>query len=341
MIEAREIRTDLPPVPGLRFRHWAGEVDYAAMAAANMAARRAAGVEEAVTLETLANDYANLTNSDRDRDLAIIELDRRIVGYVRVEWLDQNDGSRSYDRVCILEPELRGRGIGSAMLRWAEARIAEIAASHEVSVPRWFGTENWDADVRAARLLERNGYAPVRTFFDMIRPDLEGIPEAEIPVGFDIRPVGRDDLRSVWEADAKAFRDHWGGVDESEEAYLRFAGDPRIDPSLFVVAFAGDEIAGAVLNVIDDDENELFDRRRGLLDSVFVRRPYRRRGLARALILASLGVLRDRGMTSAWLGVDAENANAALDLYRSCGFETGLSTTAWRKPLDDSHGRTS
>jgi mycothiol synthase len=334
VIEIREIRAELPLVPGLRFRHWAGETDYAGMAAANMAARRGAGVDEAITVEQLANDYAHLTNSDRHRDLAIIELDDRIVGYVRVEWLDQSDGSRSYDRICILEPGLRGRGIGTAMLDWAESRIREIAAEHDTDRPRWFGAESWDADARARRLLAKCGYEPVRTFFDMVRPDLDEVPASSVPEGFEIRPVGPDDLREVWAADAKAFKDHWGGVDESEESFQRFVNDPRLDPSLFVVGFAGDEVAGAVLNVIDDAENALFDRRRGLLDSVFVRRPYRRRGLARALILESLRRLSDHGMTSAWLGVDADNPNAALDLYRSCGFEKGRSTTAYRRPLD-------
>jgi mycothiol synthase len=335
VIEAREIRATLPPVPGLRFRRFAGEADFAGMVAANMAARQAAGVEEAITVEGVASQYAHLTNSDPDRDLAIVEVDGRIVGYVRVEWLDQNDGSRSYDRICLLEPGLRGRGIGGAMLHWAETRILEIAAGHDADRPRWFGVESWDADARARRLLTANGYEPVRTFFDMVRPDLEGIPGVALPAGFEIRPVGPDDMRAVWEADAKAFRDHWGGVDESEESFRRFVDDPRLDPSLHVVAFAGDEVAGAVLNVIDDAENELFDRRRGLLDSVFVRRPYRRRGLAGALILESLRLLRDRGMTSAWLGVDADNANAALHLYESCGFEVMRSTTAYRKPLSN------
>ena len=333
VIEISDIRVDLPAVPGLRFRHFAGEADYAGMTAANMAARRGAGVDEAVTVDQLTNDYAHLTNSDRERDLAIIELDGRVVGYVRVEWLDQNDGSRSYDRICILEPELRGRGIGAAMLRWAEARIREVASGHDTDRPRWFGAESWDADEHARRLLTANGYEPVRTFYDMIRPDLEAIPDVPLPEGFESRPIGPNGIRAVWEADAKAFQDHWGGVDESEESFQRFANDPRLDPSLFVVGFAGDEVAGAVLNVIDDAENALFERRRGLLDSVFVRRPYRRRGLARALIVQSLRVLRDRGMTSAWLGVDADNANAALELYRSCGFETGRSTTAYRKAL--------
>lgn len=50
--------------------------------------------------------------------------------------------------------------------------------------------------------------------------------------------------------------------------------------------------------------------------------------------LESLRRLRDRGMTSAWLGVHADNPNSALDLYRSCGFEVCRSTTAYRRPLD-------
>ena len=83
----------------------------------------------------------------------------------------------------------------------------------------------------------------------------------------------------------------------------------------------------------------MFDRRRGLLDSVFVRRPYRQRGLGRALVLRSLEVLRERGMTSASLGVDSENPNAALHLYEACGFERIRSSTAWRKPLEPTTGR--
>jgi mycothiol synthase len=174
----------------------------------------------------------------------------------------------------------------------------------------------------------------VRTFFDMVRPTLDDIPDPRLAADFAVRPVGPDRLRAVWEAEMEAVRDHWGGRDESESAFARFVGDPLTDSSLFVVGFAGDEVAGAVRNVIDDDENELLGRRRGTLDVVFVRRPYRRLGLARALILLSLALLRERGMTSAGLGVDSENANAALELYRSCGFEVRSSNTSWRKPFD-------
>jgi mycothiol synthase len=334
VIETSEDATPVASLPSLRFRQFRGPEDYAGMVAANMAARLAAGVEEIVTLEGLEVQYAHLTNSDVADDLRIIELDGQIVGYVRVEWIDQNDGSRSYDMVCLLRPDLREQGIGGAMLRWAEARIHEIAADHPDDRTRWIGAENWDADGHAISLLTKNGYTPVRTFFEMNRPTLDDLPEADLPDGFEIRAVDRGDLRALWVAEMKAFRDHWGGVDESEAGFERYVGEPNLDPSLLVVAFAGEEIAGAVRNEINDAENEQFRRRRGLLASVFVRRPYRRRGLARALILRSLSLLAERGMTSATLGVDADNPYAALDLYESCGFERGLTSTSWRKPLD-------
>ena len=59
---------------------------------------------------------------------------------------------------------------------------------------------------------------------------------------------------------------------------------------------------------------------------------------ARALISRSLVLLRDRGMTSAQLGVDAENPNAALHLYESSGFRVDHSGSAWRKDWDLSRG---
>jgi mycothiol synthase len=108
--------------------------------------------------------------------------------------------------------------------------------------------------------------------------------------------------------------------------------DPSTDPSLWVVAFDGDQVAGGVLNGIHRGHDGLTEE--GWLDSVFTRRPWRRRGLARALIVRSLGVLRERGVRTAALGVDSENPNHALSLYESCGFEMVSSASIWRRPLE-------
>lgn len=77
--------------------------------------------------------------------------------------------------------------------------------------------------------------------------------------------------------------------------------------------------------------------KQGILDSVFTRRGWRRRGLARALIGRSLRLLRESGMTSAVLGVDAENPSGALGLYESFGFEVQARFIGWRKPFEETH----
>ena len=73
------------------------------------------------------------------------------------------------------------------------------------------------------------------------------------------------------------------------------------------MAWDGDQVAAGVANAIYPAENESLGTRRGWLDSVFTRRQWRRRGLAEALIVRSLHLLSERGMTTAVLGVDAEN----------------------------------
>jgi GNAT superfamily N-acetyltransferase len=166
----------------------------------------------------------------------------------------------------------------------------------------------------------------------MRRPNLANLPVLPRPDGLEIRPIPNepDAIKAVIAADNEAFLDHFGSVDDPDIVYAQIVEDPDTDVSLWIVAFDGDEIAGAVLNGVHADHAGFPV---GWLDSIFTRRPWRRRGLARALIARSLAVLRDRGLSSAALGVDAANPNQALHLYESCGFEVASSSTAWRRPL--------
>ena len=84
---------------------------------------------------------------------------------------------------------------------------------------------------------------------------------------------------------------------------------------------------------IDPEENAHHGVLQGYIDGVWTRKAYRRRGLARALLAQVLGLLRERGMTSAYLGVDGLNPNQAMTLYESLGFEIRTSETDWTKPL--------
>jgi ribosomal protein S18 acetylase RimI-like enzyme len=184
-------------------------------------------------------------------------------------------------------------------------------------------------------LAKSEGYEAVRWFFEMERP-LEALPDLQpLPDGLEVRPVTVDDAPAIWHADHDAFQDHWGGWDPSEASMRRWIESQEFDPGLFVVGWDGNEIAGAVLNAIYADENEELGLRRGWLDSVFTRRAWRGRGLARALIGRSLHLLAERGMDTAALGVDADNPSGALRLYESCGFAIANRGSAWQRPLED------
>jgi mycothiol synthase len=297
------------------------------------AVRRDAGEIDLSTVDGMRAYYRNLENCDPSTDLAIARRGDEVVGYARVLWSDTTDGERWYECACFVHPRERRRGLGLRLLEWTERRRLEIAAQTASTIdgrPAWLTTYIHDGDVGGDVLLRSAGYEPVRRFFSMRRPNLDDIPVAPLPDSLVIRPIAFEPtaIRAVIAADHEAFQDHYGSVDDVETFYAQVVEDPDTDVSMWVVAFDQDEVAGAVLNGVRSSKPTL-----GWLDSIFTRRAWRQRGLARALIAHSLRLLRDRGMTEAALGVDASNPNQALRLYESCGFEVASSSTAYRKPL--------
>ena len=213
----------------------------------------------------------------------------RIIGYARCEWRDLTAGGRTFVSICLLHPDERRQGIGRAMLGWCEARLAAKAAAlpDRATVPATMqafapGAEAGRGRVARADGLDRGRATATRW---SARPWTTSRTCA-MPEGLVVRPIGTDDAsrRRVWDAAADAFRDHRSEAEWTEEDWLHFLGDQAQDPSLWVVAFDGDEIAGAVLGKIDPAENAHHGRERGIADVVFTRRAWRRRGLARALL---------------------------------------------------------
>ena len=333
---------DLPAAgecPGITFRGFRGiDVDLAGMAEANRAARRADGQIEPLDLGAMRNMYSHLERTDPATDILIAEDEDRIVGYSRVEWEDTNDGERIYDAIILVHPEVRSVGVQRAFLTWSERRRRAIAAGHAaggeaLERPRFLTAFVNDNDEAMNVLVRAAGYEFFRRFHEMVRPDFEAIALPALPDGLEIRPVDRDEatMRRIFDAQNEAFRDGFGWVEESEEAFAAFLEEPRKDPALWLIAFDGDEVAGAVMPVVVTAAGGSLE---GWLDPVFTRRAWRRRGLARALVARSLVVLRDQGCGRACLGVDAMNPNQALDLYESSGFRVVSSATGYRRPLE-------
>lgn len=323
----------IPEVPGLTFRYFRGRSDYALIVKIFNACKTVDGVEYTLTEEDIAHNYDHLENCDPFTDMIFAEIEGEAIAYSRVGWYQESQGDYIYYALGWLLPEWRRKGIGTAILKHNEARLREIAAGHPAEAAKWFQNDHNDLQVGVAALLETNDYQAVRWGYEMTRPAADALPEAPMPAGLEVRPVQGGDYPLVYEASNEAFRDHWGYSESTEESYQRWLAWPYFNPELWKVAWDGDQVAGMVLNWTNPEENREYGRQRGWTDPICVRRPWRRRGLARSLLVQSVLMFRQMGFDETTLGVDTQNPNHALNLYESVGYKHVRQDITYRKPM--------
>jgi ribosomal protein S18 acetylase RimI-like enzyme len=323
----------LPDIPGLLLRHLRAPDDYPPMNAIANATRFATGLDFTTTDDQLREYYEHPRDFDAKRDVAIVEIDGRMVGYVRSGSHQEVSGPRVYEILPFLDPTVATDQLLPLMLTAMEDHVRELAAT-DPDGDKVLQTFGGDAAPDREQIVIDAGYEAVRFSYSMVRPHLDDLPDAPLPQGLEIREVVPEHLAAIWAADQEAFRDAWGFGQATESDYQRFLDDPvQSDTSLWRIAWDGDQVAGQVRSYINPVENERFGRLRGYTESISVRRPWRRRGLARALIAASFPLLRARGMSEAALGVDTENHSGALRVYEGCGFRPVSRNATYRKPL--------
>jgi len=323
-----------PALPGLCFRYYAGEDDLPAMVDVVAASLEANGSTTHVSLENLRSEFRNVNHVAPEEGVLLAFVDEGLVAFSSIEYSDTPTGERHYRSLGEIHPDWRGRGIGGAMLTFNEGLLRDIAARQQHPAQCKFITYLHDANRGGLALVRERGYQRVRVGHHMVRPDMDGIDAPSLPDGLELRRLTEDMLPQLWDAMAVAFRDHFGVHDYSPAAFRRWAEDPRMDLDLLFIAFDGNEMTAGVQGVIDPEENEAQGYLRGWTDPVFTRRPWRRRGLAYALLGHTLQALSERGMTSAQLGVDSENPYQALTLYQRHRFEVVRSASEWHKALE-------
>ncbi len=324
---------DAPPIEGLRFRRPRGDdADYEATAAVFVAANQHDGIPWLPLGRHLREEWEGSVGVDPLTDCLIAEIDGRAVAEGGVE-RRVHDGIAVYHIDGHVLPEYRRRGLGRAILRENVRRATERSVGEEAGQAVEMRSQAEETGVGHRALLEAHGFEPIRWFFMMRRVNLDDVPDAPLPDGLEIRPVTPDQHRAIFDAEVEAFRDHWSAVEKTDQDLETMLGKKELDTDLWVVAWDGDQIAGVVQNWIWPEENAGLGVASGWLEHISVRRPWRRRGLGRAITAESLRRVAAAGMTDAMLGVDAENPSGALGLYEGLGFAVDQRWTTYRRPL--------
>ncbi len=323
-----------PEIPNLSFRTYRGESDCAPMLAVIEASKTIDQDEWSPSIEDISRTYRYLRNCDPFEDMVFAEIDGQVVGYGRTWWEDEQKGDRIYSLFVNLVPDWRGRGIRRAILQWLEARAQTLAGDHPAEKVRLFQAWCSEHEDDWRGILESEGYEIVRWDYEMVRSLADEIRPAPLPDGVEIRPVTDADAERIFAAAAEAFTDHWGVTDWFDAKSLAaWRESPTWNPALWKIAWGGDEVVGTVLNFIDEKENAEYERKRGYTEAICVRRAWRGRGVAKALITESMKMHKALGMTETAHGVDTQNPTGALQLYEGLGYRSRKTHYTLRKPL--------
>jgi ribosomal protein S18 acetylase RimI-like enzyme len=217
-------------------------------------------------------------------------------------------------------PEFAGQGLGTALIRLAEERTRELGGSR-------LHLGSFAQNDAASRLFEDLGYGVVRHHYRMVIQLDERPPPPEWPRGITATTFDLADAHPVHAALQEALADDWSHTPTAFEEWRRIRLEsPDFDPTLWTVAWEGDEVAGVVRG----------DPKRwggGWIGVLGVRRPWRRRGLGLALLRRTFAEFFDRGERRVGLGVDAQNPSGATRLYERAGMHVEAEHLTWEKEV--------
>jgi mycothiol synthase len=235
----------------------------------------------------------------------VLEEDGIVVGYGDI-WIED-------DEVAL---DVAAPGHWEPFLDWAEAE----GRSRNVTTRAYFPAGHELEQIVAAR-----GYRLARSSYTM-EVDLEAPPQPSLPEGLSLRSYRDDDQEVLRAALNESFKDDWHFHEISASNFTEFYVKQRNhDPSLWLLAWDGEELAGFVLATSE----RVGDPELGWIGTLGVRPAWRRRGLGEALLRAAFAELFARGRRRVGLGVDTENVTGALRLYERVGMRPILQNDNW------------
>ncbi len=290
----------------------ATEEDFAAIAALFRAGASLYHDEDAPDEELL--QWLTSPKIDLARDVRLLHDDDRLVGYVDVDRTGE-DPVRWWCDVRV-HPSADVAAVVPRLLEWAEERA-------EAGIARVWAPSSYDELCDA---FATAGYRRIRSSYRMIADLAADAAPPELPPGIEVRTVQPGEERVAYEVHEETFADSWEHEREPYEEWEHYlVKSEAFDPSLWFIAWDGAEAAGVAICRVRGGI--------GFVPILGVRRPWRRRGLGRALLEHAFAEFARRGFDRVGLGVDAESLTGANRLYESAGMRVTRQLDIFEKPL--------
>lgn len=328
------------PAVGFPDLHWRpvseGDLDsWAALIARTAAVEQPVWFERRADLEQIVESKKNPIGQN-----AVLGFDSEGVSRAYARLTKNQDGDKA-NGFCAVDPQWQRRGVGSALLRWLEARTRQrfaedgsVQGSDTPAQPRLRIFIEQKQQHQCA-LLEESGYEVVRYYNEMHRPLSAPLPEAPLADGLEFVPMEPGLSESLRLAHNQVFADHWGSEPRDEESWGFVVNDPLARPDLSAVVRESStgEVVGYQLASHDPETAVTRGFTEGYTDLLGVRREFRGRGIAQALLADAMRRFAAAGMDLASLDVDSDNPTGAMALYRKMGYAPVNTSLAWDKVL--------
>ena len=315
-----EPKFELPPALRIRAARW---TDLEAVAKLILDVCTSDGDPTiAVSPAVLKNEWKNPGFNLETDTWVVTTADGRIVGYE--EFVDCH-AHASFQGDGYVHPEFMGNGIGTAMLRALEERARMEMELADPGLRVFIRNGMSIGDSVSREMHEAEGYKPIRFFWRM-EITLDALPVPVWPDGVELRRFELEQNNyAVHLAHEEAFRDHWGHIPHSYDDWQHRMNNEEMDPSLWFVAWDGDQVAGYALN--------RYRNGNGWVGTLGVRRPWRKRGLGLALLYHSFAEFYKRDTPVISLGVDAASQTGATRLYQRAGMRVAAEYVSYEKEL--------
>lgn len=275
------------------------------------------------TMQELEHEWSQAEFNPASDAWIVVGPDGGYVGYAHIL-------SRTHFRIFgmgVTHPDSYGQGIGSTLVNLMEERAREHIrlAPPEARVYLQIGIAGGHEPTE--RLMTDHSYHKVRRFSRM-QIVMDAPPPAPVwSEGITVRTmVSGQDERALYEAMEAAFSDHWGHSYEPFEHWMARHNTPEsLPPDLVFLAMAGETVAGAAICIY----LEGF----GWVDTLGVRREWRKHGLGLALLHHAFGEFYRRGRHEVGLGVDAQSLTGATRLYERAGMHPLVHYDVYEKEL--------